>query len=78
MPDADGIERLHRRAATRFAEVTCMVVGQAQNVEACVSIVRRVTRRRTEQVASSRVLAFLAGLAAVDEDALEVAERNIG
>ena len=76
--DASGAQRFCARIASFFAEVACVVVREAQHVESCVAIVLRVARRRSEQVAGVGIAALLGGFAAVDEHALEIAERDIG
>ncbi len=78
MMHARGRERLHRRGAALLAEVARVVVGEAQHVEACRAVVIRVAARRAEQVTGLRVAALLARFAAVDEDAFQVAEGDIG
>ena len=78
MMNANGVERLHRRRAAFLAEVTGVIVGEAEHVEAGGAIVFCVARRRTEQVAGARIAAFLAGLTTVCQHAFEIAERNVG
>ena len=54
-----------------------MVVRKAQNIEARITVVLRVARRRAEQVTRLRVAAFLRGLATFHQDALEIAESEV-
>ena len=69
---------LHTAGAPFFTEVPSVVIGEAQDVEAGIAVVVRVSGRRAKQVARVRVAALLAGLATVDKHAFEVAERDVG
>ena len=76
--DADGIQRGHGAVAPVLAEVECMIIGDAQHVEAGVPVECGVSRRRAEQVARPRVTALLYRLASIREYAFQVADGEVG
>ena len=77
MMDAGRGKRLHARKAPFFTKVPRVIIGKAKYIEACIDVVIHVTRWRAKQVTGIRVAAFLAGLAAVNQHAFQVAESNI-
>ncbi len=69
--------RVHCRCATFLAEVTCVVIGKTQDIEARIAIMCCISCWRAEQVAGIRITALLARLPTINEYALEIAERDI-
>jgi len=78
MENAGLVERGHRRRSPLLSEVARMIVGETQDVEAGIEIVCCISCWGAEQIARARVLTFFCRLAAVNENALEIAKGQVG
>ncbi len=76
--NADAVERAHCRCATFFTKVARMIVCETQHVESRCPVMLCVPRRRPEQIAGTRIFAFLRRFTAIDKHSLKVTEGDVG
>ena len=78
MRNAVRRERVHAARATFFAKIPGVIIGETQDIEACVLIMLRVSRWRSKQITGLWVAAGFARLAAIHEYSLKIAKRDVG